>query len=298
MEMWKWLKTNWDAGQIREWSSIRKALYVLLSLLLYSLFTDIMEILLWFVLNVAAGHLGDLAIACMGMYSETITGVIYGAAAVLGLLPFKGLIHEEISCVIKKENLPKTKELQKYVWLVLLALGSSFCLNFVMSSFSIMEKSKGYGAVAEAQYGVVFFVGLFLYGVVSPVTEEVIYRGITYNRFKRAFGKIPAMLLSAVLFGFFHGNVVQAVYGMLMGILLAWCYEKYEGFLAPVLFHMAANLGIYSATYGNRLSQLSPKSCIFGAVFSFLITLVSLFFIQKCFEGRMKEEFQTKSPKA
>lgn len=290
MEIVKWLKKRWDTDKIREWSSIRKGIYVLLVVFLYAFLTDLMEVLLWFVMNVLADcFLGDHVIAYMGVYSKTITGIVYGAAAVLALLPLKSIIHEEITCVIPAKEPKAGKAIGKYAGLVFLALGSSFCLNFLMSVFQLTENSQSYATVAESQYGVAFYMGLFLYGVVSPVTEEVIYRGITYQRMKRAFGKIPAILLSAALFGCLHGNLVQAVYGMLMGILLAWCYEKYEGFLAPVLFHMTANLGIYSATYGNRLSGLSTKTCIIGALTGFFVTLVSLFFIQKNFEGKMKE---------
>ena len=80
------------------------------------------------------------------------------------------------------------------------------------------------------------------------------------------------MLISALIFGGLHGNWVQAVYGTLMGILWAWVYEKYAGFLAPVLVHMVANLGVYSITYGSRLAGLSRNTCIMATIVSVLLT--------------------------
>ena len=280
----KWLKTKWSVEDIQKWNSIRKVLYVLLVLLIYSLLQDIIELLVWYFTDLAAGALGDDVIAFLGVHSETVTGIVYGIASILALLPFKGLIQDEITSVIKRQNEEKSSLFQKaerYVWLAFLALGASFCLNFLMSFLKVTENSQSYQSVANAQYGVTFWVGLFLYGVVSPITEEIIYRGVTYNRLKRTFGRIPGILISAVLFGCFHGNMVQAVYGTLMGILLAWCYEKYEGFLAPVLVHVVANLGIYTVTYGNRLTGISYKMRLLGACISGCITLVCFLYIQK-----------------
>lgn len=87
------------------------------------------------------------------------------------------------------------------------------------------------------------------------------------------------MLISALIFGGLHGNWVQAVYGTLMGILLAWVYEKYAGFLAPVLVHMVANLGVYSITYDNRLAGLSRNTCIMATIVSVLITGVCFWYL-------------------
>ena len=284
MAAMRWLKTKWSVEEIQKWNSIQKALYVLMTLLLYSLLLDIVETLLWFFLEMAAAGFGDGVIAFLGVHSETVQGILYGMASVISLIPFIQLIRNEITCVIDTKS-PRDKitfkDTEKYLWLAFLALGASFCLNFLMSFFKVTGSVEGYQSVARAQYGVTFFIGLFLYGVVSPVTEEIIYRGVTYNRLKRAFGRIPGIVISAILFGCLHGNIVQAVYGTLMGILLAWCYERYEGFLAPVIFHMVANLGIYSATYGNRLTDISRKNCLLGACISGFITLVCFLYIQK-----------------
>jgi len=55
--------------------------------------------------------------------------------------------------------------------------------------------------------------------------------------------------ISALLFGVFHGNIVQGIYGTLMGLLIAYVYEKYDNFIAPVIIHVAANFSVYILTY-------------------------------------------------
>ena len=39
-----------------------------------------------------------------------------------------------------------------------------------------------------------------------------------------------------------HGNWAQGIYAALMGLILAWLYEKKNRLWEPVLFHSAANL--------------------------------------------------------
>ena len=69
---------------------------------------------------------------------------------------------------------------------------------------------------------------------------------------KKIFSTALSLVLSALLFGFYHGNIVQASYGFLMGMLIAYTYEKCGGFLYAFLFHAAANLSVYVIT-GNLI---------------------------------------------
>lgn len=274
-----WLKTKWNKEEIATWRSMVKVLYVLLPIAIYSLLQDLIEIFLWALVNYGAGMAGDQVISYLSEHSDTLKGILYAITIILALLPFRTMIRNEISNVMNGEKLTDFAVIQKYLWIAVLGLGAAFSLNFGMGLFSVVSNSSGYQQVADAQYGVSFFIGLFLYGVVSPVTEEIIYRGITYQRLKRTFGVIPAMLISGLIFGGLHGNWVQAVYGTLMGILLAWVYEKYAGFLAPVLVHMVANLGVYSITYGSRLAGLSRNTCIMATIGSVLITGVCFWYL-------------------
>lgn len=281
MNSLKWLNVRWDHEEIKNWKSIVKVLYILLPVLLYSLLQDVAELLLWALLDYGAGFAGDQAIAWIGLYSDTVQGMIYGVAAIVSLLPFKALLKNEITHVINAEELPDAEAVKKYFLIALLGAGAAFTLNLAFGLLPAVTASESYGQVADLQYGVTFIVGLFLYGVISPVTEELVYRGIAYQRMKRSFGVLPAMLFSAVLFGALHGNWVQASYGMLMGLLLAWVYEKNEGILASVIVHMAANIGVYALTYGNRLAGIGIKTFLTAMVICVMITIVCFWQLRK-----------------
>ena len=55
-------------------------------------------------------------------------------------------------------------------------------------------------------------------GVVSPIVEEVVFRGLVAKRIQDYLGTAWAVALSAVIFGAYHGNVMQFVYAGLLGL--------------------------------------------------------------------------------
>ena len=77
--------------------------------------------------------------------------------------------------------------------------------------------------------------------VLAPVLEELVFRKCIYTWLKGRIPVRPAMVLSAVLFGLYHGNLSQGIYGFLMGLFLAWAMEKFETVKAPIAVHVGAN---------------------------------------------------------
>ncbi|MDO4323426.1 MAG: CPBP family intramembrane metalloprotease [Lachnospiraceae bacterium] len=79
-------------------------------------------------------------------------------------------------------------------------------------------------------------------GILVPVAEELVFRGLIYKRMKRFFSVRISVLLSAALFAVYHGNPIQMIFAFPMAIALAAVFEHGKLFIFPVLFHMGANL--------------------------------------------------------
>ncbi|MDO4616260.1 MAG: type II CAAX endopeptidase family protein [Lachnospiraceae bacterium] len=75
-----------------------------------------------------------------------------------------------------------------------------------------------------------------------PVAEELVFRWMIYRRAKHWYGRAAGLVISALLFGLYHANVVQFIYAAGFSILLTYLYEKSGNILAPVLAHAGANL--------------------------------------------------------
>ena len=74
---------------------------------------------------------------------------------------------------------------------------------------------------------------------------------------------------------------MQAIYGTLLGILIAYVYEKYGSFAAPVLFHAVANVSIYALTYHNSLSQLTEIAGGIAVIVSTAACIGCLLYVRK-----------------
>lgn len=82
---------------------------------------------------------------------------------------------------------------------------------------------------------------MFLYGgILAPVTEELLFRGLV-QRTLQPYGKRFAILCSAFTFGIFHGNLLQAPYAFLVGLVLGYVASEYSIAWA-MLLHMLNNL--------------------------------------------------------
>ena len=91
-----------------------------------------------------------------------------------------------------------------------------------------------------------FLVG----GMISPVAEEIFFRGILY-RFFRRWGVFVAVALSTLVFVLAHpagfGFPLPQITG---GILFAVAYEKEGNLTVPITIHILGNIAIFSLVLG------------------------------------------------
>lgn len=99
------------------------------------------------------------------------------------------------------------------------------------------------------------FSMFFYASVLAPVWEELLFRGYVL-RTLRPFGKRFAILGSALLFGLFHGNLLQTPYAVIMGLLLGYVALEYS-LRWSVLLHMFNNLVL--ADLLSRLTASWPE---------------------------------------
>lgn len=303
MNYWKMIYTRWSRESISTWSSLKKTAYIILPLLVYFLVHDAVEVLLWAVLNQFMLICRQETTSFLNANSYTVRGMINGTAILFGVAAIWQAVKREISnkeqtdteiVNIEKDakQLKRTeantgdkshneKMITSYMVLGVLAFLSAWGLNVLFYLLGITESSQSFENTANAQFGVNFFAGLILYGILSPLAEEAVFRGLMYNRMKRCFNIPIALIVSSLLFGCYHGNLVQAAYGTLLGLLIAYTYEKYHSFAAPVLFHAVANISIFTMTYNNRLNSMDKRIGIAVTVITLAGAGVCLWIIKK-----------------
>lgn len=125
-------------------------------------------------------------------------------------------------------------------------------------------------------------VSMFLYvAILGPVAEELLCRGLVL-RMLRPFGKQMAIFGAALLFGLFHGNVIQIPFAFLIGLVLGYVTLEHSIWWAIVL-HIFNNL-VLSELMG-RLSQVLPEGVgdllLFGILFLALIAAIVILIVRR-----------------
>jgi membrane protease YdiL (CAAX protease family) len=83
---------------------------------------------------------------------------------------------------------------------------------------------------------------IFFAVVAAPIAEETLFRGILYPTLKKYGNASLALWVSSVIFGAIHLNFAIFLPLMVLGMLLAWLYEKTNNLLACMAAHSLFNM--------------------------------------------------------
>ena len=89
--------------------------------------------------------------------------------------------------------------------------------------------------------------------IISPIFEEILYRGLMYNKLKEISNAFIGVLISSILFALLHipkyGFGINMFFLFLVGILLSYCYEKTNNIYILILVHSISNFFIFLFNY-------------------------------------------------
>lgn len=82
---------------------------------------------------------------------------------------------------------------------------------------------------------------LLTIGIVAPIAEELLFRGLIFHMFNRHMNVKVALIVQGLLFGAFHMNLVQGVYASVLGIVLGIAYLLTGSLWIPIIMHIVNN---------------------------------------------------------
>jgi len=114
---------------------------------------------------------------------------------------------------------------------------------YVSSGINVFDYMQGRPA---AKRGIWLF--LLIGGVISPITEEIVFRGVLYGYLRR-WGMLAAIIGSTAVFVLAHS--IQGAFPLTQvvgGVVFAVAYEREKNLLVPMVIHMLGNLAIFTLT--------------------------------------------------
>ncbi|MDO5016270.1 MAG: CPBP family intramembrane metalloprotease [Eubacteriales bacterium] len=123
-----------------------------------------------------------------------------------------------------------------YVWLMLLDLLARQFDFISLRLAHYVELMEKLGGQAVSPLLLISSSALMV-----PLIEELIYRAISMGEYSRALSRKTTILTQAFIFGLVHGNLVQAVYAFILGLVIGYIYWESENFYLAFLAHAFFN---------------------------------------------------------
>lgn len=162
----------------------------------------------------------------------------------------------------------------KPLWfLVFIALclgvqGATILIQMGFSAAGIDLVSPTMDGISES--ATTFSMWLYI-GLIGPICEETMFRGILMKELK-PLGRNFAILTSALLFGLFHGDVVQGVFAFLLGLVLGFVAMEYS-LVWAIALHVFNNAILGGVIDGLASHYLSDTGYL---VYSVVLSLIGV----------------------
>jgi len=211
------------------------------------------------VVLVRGGALGVITLSVLYLYSvvdpeQPFTRVMLGTATNLAFVPVLVLAHRRLLR-------PSGLRFGETFGLVPVAGGGPRLALVCLALFAVGQLGEGVMDVAgrwlglsahwtewfdrDLVWGAPVVVGVTLLDtvVLTPVFEEIVFRGLLFATLRRRFGTSVAAVLSAAIFAVAHGYGVLGFAAVFWsGLLWAWAYDRTGSLLPSIASHAVDNL--------------------------------------------------------
>lgn len=138
------------------------------------------------------------------------------------------------------------RPMRRYFWwlALLISLGLMFFGNLIGNALMILISAlRGVEMVNPVQQVILDADPVWTAiatVIAAPLGEEFLFRRLIIDRTRR-YGELPAVLLSAAMFGAFHLNLYQFFYAFLIGLVFGYVYVKTSRLRYTIALHAAVN---------------------------------------------------------
>lgn len=129
--------------------------------------------------------------------------------------------------------------------LVIFGLSLNFVIEFLLALVRQIDilapVFDNYNNISDLIFGGDFVMTLIAVGVIGPVFEEILFRGLVFGELRKISKVRLAIVIQALLFGVYHMNLVQGTYALIIGLLLGYIYYRSNSIIAPMIVHITIN---------------------------------------------------------
>lgn len=133
-------------------------------------------------------------------------------------------------------------------------------------------------------------LNIILLAAVPAVLEELVFRGIILNAFRKKTGDVASIFISAALFSLMHCSPQQTVFTFVFGIVLAFVVVKTGSVVSSMIIHFLNNAIAVIFMYAKFDIALSLPTwaMVLIAIAATAATFVAVYFLGKLFKNTDK----------
>ncbi len=230
--------------------------------------------------------------------------ILSGDSVLIMLLMNVGVLAYALNSFVRSESFSYDRRYENKItirdvlMLSITAVGLYFAVNIVITVLvqmfsglgsSMNELNTTVGGLIETD----LTMSIVVVGLLAPAVEELLVRGLIFNRFRKIGSVSFAMLSSAMIFSGMHmPMIIQCIYTFGLGVIFAWAYYKYENILAPIILHMVYNMCSF-------MFLIEPVGAFFSTLGGLLVfyalgvglTWIGCKYIKRKVRPRMKDRY-------
>ncbi|ARC86335.1 CAAX protease self-immunity family protein [Clostridium argentinense CDC 2741] len=267
---------------------------------LKSFFAALGYLLMAFIIQVLVSVIGGMLIGLQYVYKQShnmeqqgMTNVVNEVAGKLNyILLISSIVTVLIFLIIyaiRKKKLTeeillkKTKPMNMVIAVLIgtsVWLFNSGILVLLQLNGLLMEQFQGMNEILNPLTEGNLFIMVLTIGIVAPFAEEFLFRGVIYRTLSKNISIPVTIIIQGVLFGIYHGNLIQGVYASLLGIIFGFITYKTQSLWPAIIAHMTNNTiaVIIPAVMGDIFNT---TSCMIFVIIGLIGTIITIFFINK-----------------
>lgn len=167
----------------------------------------------------------------------------------------------------KKLNIKETLKLNKISFkhgflvacITILTYPAAVFANALLMTIMSLIGNLNIPQLPTATSGSEYLILMFIISISAGICEEVFFRGFILSGYER-MGKKSAIILSAILFGFFHFNLYNLMGPIVLGLVFGYLVVETNSIFAGMIGHIVNNG--FAVTLGfilNLVSELLPN---------------------------------------
>ena len=139
----------------------------------------------------------------------------------------------------------KSLSVGRIISLFFMSYAMVYILNLVTSLFlmlvGVLRGSEVINPIANVVGNSTWIWNLIFVGILSPIVEEMMFRGVMLNKM-RPYGDKVAIVTTTILFGLFHANFSQFFYAVALGMIFAYVTLKTGTIKYSIILHIMVNI--------------------------------------------------------